>query len=221
LRLRGDHLHRRHRPGGGARARAPQGEEDGREESLRRGPARRIRPRLRVPDVPGERRLRRRVPSRHVDRPAADRQASGQSRKKGGAPYSMDANLLHISYEGGELEDPGDEPEESMWRMTVSPQKAPQRPQDVELEYRKGDIVAVNGKKLSPARVLAELNRLGGRHGVGRLDLVENRYVGMKSRGCYETPGGTIMLKAHRAMESITLDREVLALKDDLMPRYA
>ena len=141
--------------------------------------------------------------------------------KKGGAPYSMDANLLHISYEGGVLEDPGDEPEESMWRMTVSPQKAPQRPQDVELEYRKGDIVAVNGKKLSPARVLAELNRLGGRHGVGRLDLVENRYVGMKSRGCYETPGGTIMLKAHRAMESITLDREVLALKDDLMPRYA
>ena len=141
--------------------------------------------------------------------------------KKGGAPYSMDANLLHISYEGGVLEDPGDEPEESMWRITVSPQKAPQRPQDVELEYRKGDIVAVNGKKLSPARVLAELNRLGGRHGVGRLDLVENRYVGMKSRGCYETPGGTIMLKAHRAMESITLDREVLALKDDLMPRYA
>ena len=141
--------------------------------------------------------------------------------KKGGAPYSMDANLLHISYEGGVLEDPGVEPEESMWRITVSPQKAPRRPQDVELEYRKGDIVAVNGKKLSPARVLAELNRLGGRHGVGRLDLVENRYVGMKSRGCYETPGGTIMLKAHRAMESITLDREVLALKDDLMPRYA
>jgi len=141
--------------------------------------------------------------------------------KKGGAPYSMDANLLHISYEGGALEDPSDEPEESMWRITVSPQKAPQRPEDVELEYRKGDIVAVNGKKLSPARVLAELNRLGGRHGVGRLDLVENRYVGMKSRGCYETPGGTIMLKAHRAMESITLDREVLALKDDLMPRYA
>ena len=141
--------------------------------------------------------------------------------KKGGAPYSMDANLLHISYEGGVLEDPGYEPEESMWRITVSPQKAPQRPEYVELEYRRGDIVAVNGKKLSPAKVLAELNRLGGRHGVGRLDLVENRYVGMKSRGCYETPGGTIMLKAHRAMESITLDREVLALKDDLMPRYA
>ena len=142
-------------------------------------------------------------------------------KKKGGAPYSMDANLLHISYEGGVLEDPGYEPEESMWRITVSPEKAPQRPEYVELEYRKGDIVALNGKKLSPARVLAELNRLGGRHGVGRLDLVENRYVGMKSRGCYETPGGTIMLKAHRAMESITLDREVLALKDDLMPRYA
>jgi argininosuccinate synthase len=141
--------------------------------------------------------------------------------KKGGAPYSMDANLLHISYEGGVLEDPAYEPEESMWRITVSPQKAPQRPEYVELEYRRGDIVAVNGKRLSPAKVLAELNRLGGRHGVGRLDLVENRYVGMKSRGCYETPGGTIMLKAHRAMESITLDREVLALKDDLMPRYA
>jgi len=141
--------------------------------------------------------------------------------KKGGAPYSMDANLLHISYEGGVLEDPAYEPEESMWRITVSPQKAPQRPEYVELEYRHGDIVAVNGKRLSPAKVLVELNRLGGRHGVGRLDLVENRYVGMKSRGCYETPGGTIMLKAHRAMESITLDREVLALKDDLMPRYA
>jgi argininosuccinate synthase len=142
-------------------------------------------------------------------------------KKKGGAPYSMDANLLHVSYEGGVLEDPGYEPEESMWRITVPPGRAPQRPAYVELEYRQGDIVAVNGKKLSPARVLAELNRLGGRHGVGRLDLVENRYVGMKSRGCYETPGGTIMLKAHRAMESITLDREVLALKDDLMPRYA
>jgi argininosuccinate synthase len=142
-------------------------------------------------------------------------------KKKGAAPYSMDANLLHISYEGGVLEDPAYEPEESMWRITVSPQKAPARPEHVELEYRRGDIVAVNGKKLSPAKVLSELNRLGGRHGVGRLDMVENRYVGMKSRGCYETPGGTIMLKAHRAIESITLDREVLALKDDLMPRYA
>lgn len=142
-------------------------------------------------------------------------------KKKGAAPYSMDANLLHISYEGGVLEDPACEPEESMWRLTVSPEKAPDRPQYVVLEYRRGDIVAVNGKKLSPAKVLATLNRLGGRHGIGRLDVVENRYVGMKSRGCYETPGGTIMLKGHRAIESITLDREVVALKDDLMPRYA
>ncbi|HUU71314.1 MAG TPA: argininosuccinate synthase [Burkholderiales bacterium] len=142
-------------------------------------------------------------------------------KKKGAAPYSMDANLLHVSYEGGVLEDPAFEPEESMWRMTTSPQKAPDRPQTIELEYRRGDIVAINGKKLSPANVLATLNRLGGRHGIGRLDIVENRYVGMKSRGCYETPGGTIMLKAHRAIESITLDREVVALKDDLMPRYA
>src|SRR5437868_3008883 len=144
-----------------------------------------------------------------------------KKRKGGGAPYSMDANLLHISYEGGVLEDPSFEPEESMWRITVSPEKAPGRPEYVELDYEKGDIVAVNGRRLSPARVLAELNRLGGKHGVGRLDLVENRYVGMKSRGCYETPGGTIMLKAHRAIESITLDREVAHLKDDLMPRYA
>jgi len=142
-------------------------------------------------------------------------------KKGGGAPYSMDANLLHISYEGGVLEDPSYEPEESMWRITVSPQKAPAKPEYVDLEYRHGDIVAVNGRKLSPAKALSELNRLGGRHGVGRLDIVENRYVGMKSRGCYETPGGTIMLKAHRAIESLTLDREVLALKDDLMPRYA
>jgi argininosuccinate synthase len=144
-----------------------------------------------------------------------------KKKKGGGAPYSMDANLLHISYEGGVLEDPSYEPEESMWRITVSPEKAPGKPEHVELEYRKGDIVAVNGRRMSPAKVLAELNRIGGRHGVGRLDMVENRYVGMKSRGCYETPGGTIMLKAHRAIESITLDREVLALKDDLMPRYA
>jgi len=142
-------------------------------------------------------------------------------KKKGKAPYSMDANLLHISYEGGILEDPGYEPEESMWRITVSPEKAPARPQHVELAYEKGDIVAIDGKRLRPAKVLAKLNELGGRHGIGRLDMVENRYVGMKSRGCYETPGGTIMLRAHRAMESITLDREVLALKDDLMPRYA
>ncbi len=142
-------------------------------------------------------------------------------KKGGGAPYSMDANLLHISYEGGVLEDPSYEPEESMWRITVSPQKAPAKPEYLDLEYRHGDIVAVNGRKLSPAKALSELNRLGGRHGVGRLDIVENRYVGMKSRGCYETPGGSIMLKAHRAIESLTLDREVLALKDDLMPRYA
>jgi argininosuccinate synthase len=143
------------------------------------------------------------------------------AKKRGGAPYSMDANLLHISYEGGVLEDPSYEPEEAMWRITVSPEKAPARPEYVNLEYRRGDIVAINGRKLAPGKVLAELNRLGGRHGIGRLDMVENRYVGMKSRGCYETPGGTIMLKAHRAIESITLDREVLALKDDLMPRYA
>jgi argininosuccinate synthase len=142
-------------------------------------------------------------------------------KRKGGAPYSMDANLLHISYEGGILEDPGFEPEESMWRITVSPEKAPNRPEYVELRYEKGDIVALDGVRMTPATVLATLNRLGGKHGIGRLDMVENRYVGMKSRGCYETPGGTIMLRAHRAMESITLDREVLALKDDLMPRYA
>ena len=142
-------------------------------------------------------------------------------KKQGQAPYSMDANLLHISYEGGILEDPNYEPEESMWRITISPEKAPAEPEYIELTYEKGDITAVNGARVSPAQVLTELNRLGGRHGIGRLDLVENRYVGMKSRGCYETPGGTIMLKAHRAIESITLDREVLALKDDLMPRYA
>jgi len=144
-----------------------------------------------------------------------------EGRKKSGSPYSMDANLLHISYEGRILEDPSREPEEDMWRWTVSPEKAPQRGEYIELDYSKGDIVAVNGRSLSPAKVLAELNRLGGKHGVGRLDLVENRYVGMKSRGCYETPGGTIMLKAHRAIESICLDREVAHLKDDLMPRYA
>jgi argininosuccinate synthase len=141
--------------------------------------------------------------------------------KGGGAPYSMDANLLHISYEGGILEDPNYEPDDKMWRLTVSPEKAPGKPQVVELGYARGDIVSVDGQKMSPATVLEALNRLGGRHGIGRLDKVENRYVGMKSRGCYETPGGTIMLAGHRAIESITLDREVLALKDDLMPRYA
>jgi argininosuccinate synthase len=141
--------------------------------------------------------------------------------KAGGSPYSMDANLLHISYEGRHLENPAAEPEEDMWRWTVSPEKAPDAPEYIELEYEHGDPVALNGKRLSPAAMLAELNRLGGKHGIGRLDLVENRYVGMKSRGCYETPGGTIMLRAHRAIESVTLDREVAHLKDDLMPRYA
>ena len=138
-----------------------------------------------------------------------------------GAPYSMDANLLHISYEGRALEDPAQEPEEDMWRWTVAPEKAPDTVEYLELDYVRGDIVAVNGKALTPAQVLTELNRLGGKHGVGRLDLVENRYVGMKSRGCYETPGGTIMLKAHRAIESLCLDREVGHLKDEVMPRYA
>ncbi len=142
-------------------------------------------------------------------------------KKKGGSPYSMDANLLHISYEGRILEDPSREPEEDMWRWTVSPEKAPDKAQYVELDYRGGDIVAVDGKAMTPAAALARLNELGGKHGIGRLDLVENRYVGMKSRGCYETPGGTIMLKAHRAIESLCLDREVAHLKDELMPRYA
>ncbi|MDO8703621.1 MAG: argininosuccinate synthase [Sulfuricaulis sp.] len=137
------------------------------------------------------------------------------------SPYSMDANLLHISYEGGILEDPWKEPEASMWRWSVAPEKAPNKPTYLELTYKQGDITAVNGKAMSPATVLATLNKLGGANGIGRADIVENRYVGMKSRGAYETPGGTIMLKAHRAIESITLDREVAHLKDDLMPRYA
>ena len=142
-------------------------------------------------------------------------------RKKGKSPYSMDANLLHISYEGGILEDPWAEPEEEMWRWSVAPESAPDVPTYLNLSYRKGDIVAIDGEAMTPARVLACLNRIGGENGIGRLDIVENRYVGMKSRGCYETPGGTIMLKAHRAIESITLDREVAHLKDELMPRYA
>jgi argininosuccinate synthase len=137
------------------------------------------------------------------------------------SPYSMDANLLHISYEGGGLEDPDWEPEEDIWRWTVSPEKAPDTPQYVELSYKAGDIVAIDGVAMTPAEVMVTLNALGGKHGIGRLDLVENRYVGMKSRGCYETPAGTIMLRAHRAIESITLDREVAHLKDELMPRYA
>jgi argininosuccinate synthase len=133
----------------------------------------------------------------------------------------MDANLLHISYEGGILENPWDEPEEAMWRWTVAPERAPDRPTYVELTYQRGDIVAIDGVTVSPAQALKVLNQVGGANGVGRLDIVENRYVGMKSRGCYETPGGTIMLKAHRAIESLTLDREVAHLKDELMPRYA
>lgn len=141
--------------------------------------------------------------------------------KQGGSPYSMDANLLHISYEGRHLEDPKAEAEEDMWRWTVSPEAAPNEAEYVDIEFKQGDIVALNGKAMKAHEVLAELNRLGGKHGIGRLDLVENRYVGMKARGCYETPGGTIMLKAHRAMESITIDREVGHLKDELMPRYA
>ncbi len=137
------------------------------------------------------------------------------------SPYSMDANSLHISYEGGILEDPWAEPEEDMWRWTVSPEKAPDQPTYVELTYEKGDIVAIDDEPQTPAEVMDRLNKIAGENGVGRLDIVENRYVGMKSRGCYETPAGTVMLKAHRAMESITLDREVAHLKDELMPRYA
>jgi len=144
-----------------------------------------------------------------------------EMKKKAGSPYSMDANLLHISYEGRILEDPAVEPEESMWRWSVSPEKAPDEPEYLDIEFKRGDVVALNGTALSSASVLEKLNQLGGKHGIGRLDLVENRYVGMKSRGCYETPGGTILLRAHRAIESITLDREVAHLKDDLMPRYA
>ncbi len=136
-------------------------------------------------------------------------------------PYSMDANLLHISYEGGILEDPWFEPEDGMWRMTVSPERAPDAPRYIELAFERGDPVTLDGQCLSPAMMLAALNRVAGEHGIGRLDLVENRYVGMKSRGCYETPGGTVLIKAHRAIESLTLDREVAHLKDDLMPRYA
>jgi len=141
--------------------------------------------------------------------------------KQGGSPYSMDANLLHISYEGRHLENPAAEAEETMWRWTASPEKAPDAAEYLDIEYVNGDPVSLNGEAMKPHELLAQLNQIGGKHGIGRLDLVENRYVGMKSRGCYETPGGTIMLKAHRAIESITLDREVAHLKDDLMPRYA
>lgn len=143
------------------------------------------------------------------------------SGKKKKSPYSMDANLLHISYEGGNLEDPWWEPEEDMWRWSVSPENAPDEPAYIVLTFEQGDIVAIDGEPMSPATVLEYLNKVGGDNGIGRLDLVENRYVGMKSRGCYETPGGTIMLRAHRAIESLTLDREVAHLKDSLMPKYA
>jgi len=144
-----------------------------------------------------------------------------EARRTGGSPYSMDANLLHISYEGGPLEDPWCEPEDDMWRWSVAPEQAPDVAEIIELDFSNGDAVAIDGVAMSPATILARLNELGGRHGIGRSDIVENRYVGIKSRGCYETPGGTILLKAHRAMESLTLDREVAHLKDDLMPRYA
>lgn len=143
------------------------------------------------------------------------------SKKNGKSPYSMDANLLHISYEGLVLEDPAARAEDDMWRMTKSPKEAPNESQIVELEFKQGDLVAVDGEFLTPAGLLAKLNELGSKHGIGRLDIVENRFVGMKSRGCYETPGGTILLKAHRAIESITLDREAAHLKDELMPKYA
>ncbi len=143
--------------------------------------------------------------------------------KDGEAPYSMDANLLHVSYEGKMLEDPWNAPEhdDSMFRLTVSPEQAPDKAEIIEIGFLRGDAVSVNGVALSPASVLTKLNELGGKHGVGRLDLVENRYVGMKSRGIYETPGGTVLLAAHRAIESITLDRGAAHLKDELMPRYA
>lgn len=142
-------------------------------------------------------------------------------KKPNKSPYSMDANLLHISYEGQILEDPNAEPEESMWRWTTSPLDAPDSAEEITIGFKNGDAISINGEALSPAKLLEKLNLLGGKHGIGRLDIVENRYVGMKSRGCYETPGGTILLKAHRAIESITLDREETHLKDELMPRYA
>ncbi len=152
---------------------------------------------------------------------AAEHQIEVEKKKDGKSQYSMDANLLHISYEGGILEDPWAEAEEDMWRWSVSPEEAPDQAQYVEIEYSKGDIVAIDGEAMSPATVMEWLNKVGGAHGIGRDDIVENRYVGMKSRGCYETPAGTIMLRAHRAMESLTLDREVAHLKDELMPKYA
>ena len=151
----------------------------------------------------------------------ADKNGIDITKKPGKSPYSMDANLLHISYEGLVLEDPAARPQDDMWRWSVSPKDAPNEVTTIEIEYKNGDPVALNGKALKPHEMLATLNELGAKNGIGRLDIVENRYVGMKSRGCYETPGGTIMLKAHRAIESITLDREAVHLKDELMPRYA
>ena len=141
--------------------------------------------------------------------------------KKNTPPYSMDANLLHISYEGKVLEDPWASPPENMWRWTTAPHNAPDKAEEIEIEFFKGDPIALNGIKMSPATILEELNNLGAKHAVGRLDIIENRYVGMKSRGCYETPGGTIILHARRAVESVTLDREVAHLKTELMPKYA
>lgn len=151
----------------------------------------------------------------------AEHDISVEKKRGTKSPYSMDANLLHISYEGDVLEDPAAEPEEAMWLWSVSPESAPDQPTYIELEYERGDIIAIDGTSMSPATVLAHLNKVAGANGIGRADIVENRYVGMKSRGCYETPGGTVMLKAHRAMESLTLDRELAHLKDELMPRYA
>ena len=153
---------------------------------------------------------------------AASRRIAVEMKRDGTkSPYSMDANLLHISYEGYDLEDPWVEPGADMWRWSVAPEDAPDQATVIELMFEHGDCVGIDGQRMSPAEVLAELNRIGGANGIGRSDIVENRYVGMKSRGCYETPGGTILLKAHRAMESLTLDREAAHLKDELMPRYA
>lgn len=152
---------------------------------------------------------------------AEEHNISIEKKKGKKSPYSMDANLLHISYEGGIIEDPANEPEEDMWLWTVSPENAPDQPTYLEIEFEKGDIVGVNGEKMTPATVMEYLNKVGGENGIGRDDIVENRFVGMKARGCYETPAGTIMLKAHRAMESLTLDRNAAHLKDELMPKYA
>jgi len=152
---------------------------------------------------------------------AAKHQIPITKKKDGGSPYSMDANALHISYEGGGLEDPWWTPDDSIWRLTTNPEDAPAEAEYITIEFDRGDAVAVNGVKMTPFEVLDALNKLGGKHGIGRLDLVENRYVGIKSRGCYETPGGTVLLKAHRAIESLCLDREQAHLKDEMMPRYA